>query len=366
MRRLLAVVALLLIASPVFAQRSLYQALTVDNTARSIAAATTAGMDTCVLKLETAEIRWRNDGTAPTSTVGTPIGVGTTITLNVIDTLQAQFIRTGGSSGVLHVNCFPAAADVSVTATGQAAAGTLQESDDASIAAAQTADVAIGLTMAFDGTVWRRLTFGTAGTASTQVLTVQGIASMTPLLVSPATGSFAADVTYGTSTYTEATSTGPMAGGVRNDTPDSLANTTNEAAPLGLTASGALWTATIDPCSYKAKTYYVLNTASAATVEIANAVAGEFWHICSVNLVAAAAQTIAIAADDTDGCGSLTAGLHGGVTAAEGWSFAANGGIALGNGNATVMKSATANHYLCFITGQAARIVGTIAYVSAP
>ena len=61
--------------------------------------------------------------------------------------------------------------------------GTTTDPDDASIAAAQTNDNVNSLTMAFDGTVWRRLTFGTAGTASSQVLTVQGIASMTPLLV---------------------------------------------------------------------------------------------------------------------------------------------------------------------------------------
>ena len=107
-----------------------------------------------------------------------------------------------------------------------------------------------------------------------------------------------------------------------------------------------------------------MNTAT--TVEIANAVASQFFYICSVNLVAAAAQTIAIGEDDTDGCGSITAGLHGGATAATGWSFAANGGISLGSGMATVMKTATAARYLCVITGQATQISGTISYVSAP
>jgi hypothetical protein len=57
------------------------------------------------------------------------------------------------------------------------------DADDASIATGQTAAVSLALNMAYDGSVWRRLTFGTAGTASAQVLTVQGIASMTPLLV---------------------------------------------------------------------------------------------------------------------------------------------------------------------------------------
>lgn len=57
------------------------------------------------------------------------------------------------------------------------------DADDASIATGQTNSNVNALSMAYDGSVWRRLTFGTAGTASAQVLTVQGIASMTPLLV---------------------------------------------------------------------------------------------------------------------------------------------------------------------------------------
>jgi hypothetical protein len=61
------------------------------------------------------------------------------------------------------------------------------DADDASIAVGQTNDNANALTMVYDGSVWRRLTIGTAGTASAQVVTVQGAASMTPLLANPGT-----------------------------------------------------------------------------------------------------------------------------------------------------------------------------------
>lgn len=63
-----------------------------------------------------------------------------------------------------------------------------QDPDDASIAVGQTNANNNSLQMAFDGSVWRRVTFGTAGTAATQVWTIQGIASMTPVQVSQATG----------------------------------------------------------------------------------------------------------------------------------------------------------------------------------
>ena len=53
--------------------------------------------------------------------------------------------------------------------------------------------------------------------------------------------SLASDSTFGTSTYTEATTQGPLVGGIRNDSLDSLANTTNESAPLALNERGALY-----------------------------------------------------------------------------------------------------------------------------
>lgn len=123
----------------------------------------------------------------------------------------------------------------------------------------------------------------------------------------------------------------------------------------------------VDPCSAEAQSIYIvnLNTASSNN-EIANAVASEFWYICSVNINSTAAQTVLIAHDDSDSCGSLTAGMNGGTTAATGWSFVAGGGIVLPNTGRHYMKSATANHYLCLAIGQSTQTSGTITYVSAP
>src|SRR3990167_1868637 len=48
--------------------------------------------------------------------------------------------------------------------------------------------------------------------------------------------------TFGTTTYTETTNTGPTVGAVRNDTLATLVNTDNEIAPLQVDADGALYT----------------------------------------------------------------------------------------------------------------------------
>ncbi len=89
----------------------------------------------------------------------------------------------GGSSTIGTVNQGTAGADPWVVSCSSGCAASKTDDDDASIAAAQTGvPLALSLNQVFDGTVWRRQTIGVAGTAAAQVYTVQGIASMTPLL----------------------------------------------------------------------------------------------------------------------------------------------------------------------------------------
>jgi len=123
----------------------------------------------------------------------------------------------------------------------------------------------------------------------------------------------------------------------------------------------------VDPCQREARTQFVVDIVTAATTEIANQVASEFFYICSINIgPVGGAVNLAIVEDDTDACASPTAALQGGVTAAEGWNFSANGGIVEGNGQAWIMKTTTANRFLCIITSAAVQVPGTITYVSAP
>lgn len=60
--------------------------------------------------LETAQIRFRGDGTAPTTSEGQPMEIGQTIVLSESELAQMQFVRTGGTSGVIkgHFYCVEA------------------------------------------------------------------------------------------------------------------------------------------------------------------------------------------------------------------------------------------------------------------
>lgn len=348
-----------------------------------------------ICRLETAEIRFRVDGTAPTASVGTVLSASDAVIVtggNLLNGFRA--IRTGGDSGSLtctYANPPAPVPGVVIIPSGGSSA-TLS-----SILTALESTLNVNVTGVNGSTPLDAYTTATLQSAATangngSPLTVNGYGYVV-LTVDCST-----ECTGGTTitlegsedgtiykTLTQAIRlNGPGVGGVilnQDDTDESLwgAQIAGLQAVRAVISAYSAGTVTVtaravisgqsnamtDPCQGP-KSWHLVNMSSATTVEIANAAIGKQWYLCSVNLSAHAAQTVAIGVDDTDGCGSITAGLHGGATAATGWSFAANGGIALGNGNGSVMRSATAGLYLCIITGQAAQLSGTISYVSAP
>jgi hypothetical protein len=258
---------------------------------------------------------------------------------------------------------------------------------------------------AWSGSVWSRVTFGAAGTASSQVWTVQGIASMTPLSTNitqylgsavsatnpiafrPSDGTafvtFSQDSTEGSSAQT----VGPTNMMYFDDTPATvtegqakrwrgsnkgdgymyLRDAAGNERGANVNASGAVITATVDPCS-GAKTPVPINVSTATTTELTASLAGasNHYYICSINLITAAANNVALTDDDSDGCGSVTSGLAGGTTAASGWNFGANGGITLGSGMGTVMRTNGTNRVVCLVTSAATQLSGAMMVVIAP
>jgi hypothetical protein len=81
-----------------------YQALTVSNSAVGLTVPAGSGMAVAVL--ETAAVRLRQDGTNPTSTVGTPLTSGTQVVLCGGELSASKFIRSTGTDGVLHVHYY--------------------------------------------------------------------------------------------------------------------------------------------------------------------------------------------------------------------------------------------------------------------
>lgn len=102
---------LLLGSEPLIAQTRTYESITVAASAIGLGATTidpanAAPILGCTARLETAQVRFRLDGTAPTSSEGTLMEVGDVLDIRGYqDAKQIQWIRTGATSGVLKVFC---------------------------------------------------------------------------------------------------------------------------------------------------------------------------------------------------------------------------------------------------------------------
>lgn len=106
----------------------------------------------------------------------------------------------------------------------------------------------------------------------------------------------------------------------------------------------------------------VINVSTATTTLMVTGVSGRQVRICSFHLVTAAANNIAWLEGTGATCGTGTAGMTGGTTAASGYNFAANSGIALGTGLGEVLTTATTGDSVCLITSAATQLSGHIRY----
>jgi hypothetical protein len=156
-------------------------------------------------------------------------------------------------------------------------------------------------------------------------------------------------------------------GGVRRDAAASSADTSGDNATLNTDANGLLWARLADPCASGAtKTYFPVNISTATTTQIAAASASNYYYICAMHLMSAGTTNVVLVEDDTSACASPTAGLNGGTTAGTGYNLTAQTGIALGDGAASIMRTAATNRYICFITSAAVQVSGHVVAVAAP
>jgi hypothetical protein len=157
---------------------------------------------------------------------------------------------------------------------------------------------------------------------------------------------------------------------IRRDTAASSAGASGDWATLNTDPLGLLWTRTGDPCSSATtKLYLPFDITTATTTEITPSLAGSSTHyyICALNMVSQGANSVNLVDDNTDGCASVTASLiSSGLAATDGWYFAANGGIAMGGGSSSVMRTQTTNAVLCLVTSAATELHGQFVVVAAP
>ncbi len=205
----------------------------------------------------------------------------------------------------------------STTAVTQATGTNLHAVLDTTSTTAVTQATATNLNAAVVGT-------GTAGSAAGGVLTVQGVASMTKLLV----------------------------------TPDSVALPANQSvnmAQIGGTAVIA------DPCEANAKVYTAISQ-STGTQLITGTSAKKIYY-CSVMIVVADAENISFVSGTGTVCATNTVANIGGTSAANGPNLAAGGGFALGNGASSIAATTVNADNVCLLQSGSGRIAGVLVTV---
>lgn len=105
-----------------------------------------------------------------------------------------------------------------------------------------------------------------------------------------------------------------------------------------------------------------ISISTATTTLMITGVSGRQVRITSFHMVTAAANNVAWIEGTGATCGTGSAGMAGGTTAASGYNFAANGGIALGTGFGEVLTTATTGDSVCLVTSAATQLSGFIKY----
>jgi hypothetical protein len=119
----------------------------------------------------------------------------------------------------------------------------------------------------------------------------------------------------------------------------------------------------LDPCKGLTKLYASIS--QTGNTQLVAGTASKKIYVCSIHVVAAAATNVAVVEGTGSVCATSTAGVSGfgGTTAATGWNFAANGGIALGNGDSSLGAEGTSGDNLCIYNSGSGQVSGGISYV---
>lgn len=242
---------------------------------------------------------------------------------------------------------------------------------------------------------------GTAGTANANVITMQGISGGTPITETNSAAILAAiqgdvpSVTGPLSAAAAAATKSLMVGGQYLTTQPTMTNTQQGAILLSVRGSqyvvpgvenfavqatlAAETTKVIgtvrnadgsgvlqvgDPCQTVAKTYTPISITTATTTRIVAPTSAKKTYVCYMYLQTTAANNIAVVEGTGGTCGSSTAGVVGGTTAANGLNNAANSGQAFGNGGYAALATAGTNVDLCLITSAATPLAGHVVWVA--
>src|SRR5271154_1474512 len=108
-----------------------------------------------------------------------------------------------------------------------------------------------------------------------------------------------------------------------------------------------------------------LPISTTASIQLVAGQTGLVIYICSVNIgPIPTATNVALVEGSGATCGTSTLGLAGGATAATGWNFSANGGIAYGANAGPVIWGTLAGNSVCLLLSAANQVSGHITWTA--
>lgn len=116
-----------------------------------------------------------------------------------------------------------------------------------------------------------------------------------------------------------------------------------------------------DPCQGSTKLYKAFS--QTATAVLVTGAASKKTYVCSIAVIAGAAEIFNLTAGTGTTCGTSTVAVMGSTTAANGLSLAANGGLTLGNGLGALAATTVNQDDLCLQQNSTSRLSGSISYV---
>ena len=136
------------------------------------------------------------------------------------------------------------------------------------------------------------------------------------------------------------------------------------ATPLPVRQSDGTNVVALDPCQTETPAYANINLSASGAAKVITGVSAKKVYICSIHMVTNAANSVALVEGTGTNCGTSKTAVLGGATAATGWNFSANGGIALGNGASSVVASTVNADDVCLDPSAATQLTGMIKWVS--
>lgn len=118
----------------------------------------------------------------------------------------------------------------------------------------------------------------------------------------------------------------------------------------------------LDACEANVQTANPINISSATTTRIIPPSASKKNYICGMTLSAAGADNVALIEGTGGSCGTGTAGMAGGITAASGFNFLANQAYIWQAGKVAHFVTAGTNVDTCLTTSAAVQLSGVVKY----